>query len=296
MMTVVSYGGGNNSAAMLVGLYEHGERPDAIVFADTGGEKPHTYGHMWEHMQPWLERVGFPSITIVRGSEPRQIQDGSLEGECLRSGTLPSKAYGWGRCSDKWKKRPNEAHTKAMGWTDMGAGAGRAARGAGDGAGDAAGLGGGLLRAHAGVSADGAGEIASESGPGVAKLCVSGEDMMGTIVRDPIEMEPEWPMDLAELFHGRKLAEVLTDETKWVTGLLYGAEVGQVCLIGAACLVTENNDEEDELLRIMGDVIEERFSDRWSRDGIGNFNDDPQTTFEDIQWVCSETDRRWMLR
>ena len=38
MKTIVSYGGGTNSTAMLVGLWERGERPDAIVFADTGGE------------------------------------------------------------------------------------------------------------------------------------------------------------------------------------------------------------------------------------------------------------------
>lgn len=109
---VVSYGGGTNSVAMLIGLHRHGERPDAIVFSDTGGEKPHTYGHLWEHMQPWCERVGFPSITVVRGSMPQQIKDGSLENECLRLGALPSKAYGFGSCSEKWKINPYEKWSK----------------------------------------------------------------------------------------------------------------------------------------------------------------------------------------
>lgn len=104
---VVSYGGGDNSAGMLVGLYERGERPDAIVFADTGGEKPRTYGHLLV-MQAWCERVGFPSITIVRGEQPQQRKDGSLEGECLRLGTVPSRAMGFGSCSDKWKVSPVE--------------------------------------------------------------------------------------------------------------------------------------------------------------------------------------------
>jgi len=45
MSFVVSFGGGTNSTAMLVGMWERGERPDAILFADTGGEKPHTYQH-----------------------------------------------------------------------------------------------------------------------------------------------------------------------------------------------------------------------------------------------------------
>jgi hypothetical protein len=102
---VVSDGGGTNSVAVLVGLHQHGERPDAIVFADTGGEKPHTYEHLWL-MQEWCERVGFPSIQIVRGDQPQQRKDGTLEQECLRLGALPSKSYGFGTCSQKWKIDP----------------------------------------------------------------------------------------------------------------------------------------------------------------------------------------------
>lgn len=112
MTEIVSYGGGNNSAAMLVGLWERGERPDAIVFADTGGEKPHTYGHMWTWMQPWLKRVGFPSITIVRGEQPQQRRDGSLEAQCLRLCAIPSRAFGFGQCSREWKIAPQEKWAK----------------------------------------------------------------------------------------------------------------------------------------------------------------------------------------
>lgn len=108
MRLIVSYGGGDNSAAMVVGLYEHGERPDAIVFADTGGEKPHTYRHIWKWMQPWTERVGFPSITIVRGEQPQQITDGSLEAQQLRLRSIPSRAFGYGQCSREWKIVPQE--------------------------------------------------------------------------------------------------------------------------------------------------------------------------------------------
>jgi len=46
----VSFGGGTNSTAMLIGLWERGIRPDFITFEDTGGEKPHTYKHI-EDMQ-----------------------------------------------------------------------------------------------------------------------------------------------------------------------------------------------------------------------------------------------------
>lgn len=107
MSLVVSYGGGTNSAAMLVGLLQHGERPDAIVFADTGGEKPRTYGHLLV-MQRWCELSGFPSIMVVRGDQPQQVRDGSLMAECVRLGTIPSRAMGFGSCSDKWKVNPVE--------------------------------------------------------------------------------------------------------------------------------------------------------------------------------------------
>lgn len=43
LINIVSFGGGTNSAAMLVGLHQHGIPVDLILFADTGAEQPHTY-------------------------------------------------------------------------------------------------------------------------------------------------------------------------------------------------------------------------------------------------------------
>ena len=40
---VVAYGLGVDSTAMLIGLAHRGIRPDLILFADIGGEKPQTY-------------------------------------------------------------------------------------------------------------------------------------------------------------------------------------------------------------------------------------------------------------
>lgn len=98
-------GGGTNSTAMLVGLWERGMRPDAITFADTGGEKPYTYEHIIT-VNNWLSTVNFPNITVLGPVMPQQKIDKTLEGECLRLGVLPSKAYGFGSCSDKWKLEP----------------------------------------------------------------------------------------------------------------------------------------------------------------------------------------------
>jgi hypothetical protein len=62
---VVSYGMGVDSTAMLVGMHARGIRPDLILFADTGGEKPETYAYE-AVMQRWLASVGFPPITTVK--------------------------------------------------------------------------------------------------------------------------------------------------------------------------------------------------------------------------------------
>jgi hypothetical protein len=113
MKTIVSYGAGTNSTAMLIGCRERGVPIDAITFADTGGEKPHTYDHI-RVMNDWLESNGMPQITIVRGSQPAQVRRGSLEAECLELGTMPSKVYGYGNCSQKWKIDPQNKFDKVF--------------------------------------------------------------------------------------------------------------------------------------------------------------------------------------
>lgn len=86
---------------MLVGMYQRGVRPDAVVFADTGGELPETYRFI-EGFSLWLLDRGFPEITVVR-SEGK-----TLEKDCLDRKTLPSVAFGrqFKSCSDRWKRRP----------------------------------------------------------------------------------------------------------------------------------------------------------------------------------------------
>ena len=45
-MNVVGYGGGTDSTAMLIGLWKHHIPVDLILFADPGGEQPHTYVYL----------------------------------------------------------------------------------------------------------------------------------------------------------------------------------------------------------------------------------------------------------
>jgi hypothetical protein len=103
---VVAYGLGVNSTAMLVEFARRGIRPDLILFADTGGEKPETYAYLGA-IQRYLERARFPPVTTVR-YEPHRAPYRTLEGQCLHTGTLPSLAYGGRSCSLKWKRRPQD--------------------------------------------------------------------------------------------------------------------------------------------------------------------------------------------
>ena len=53
-------------------------------------------------MNEWLRAHGMPPITVVEKMD-RNGNRLTLETECLRSGTLPSIAYGFKRCSQKHK-------------------------------------------------------------------------------------------------------------------------------------------------------------------------------------------------
>jgi hypothetical protein len=77
-----------------------------ILFADTGSEKPETYAYL-EIRRQWLRRVEFPDLIVVRRRGVR-VPDQSLEDQCLRTGTLPSLAYGGKSCSLKWKVAPQD--------------------------------------------------------------------------------------------------------------------------------------------------------------------------------------------
>src|SRR5687767_7702431 len=102
----VAYGLGVDSTAMLIEFVNRGIKPDLILFADTGGEKPETYQYL-DVIQPYLRKVGFPEVTVVRYRPTRAVYD-TLEAQCLHTGTLPSLAYGGKSCSLKYKRSPQD--------------------------------------------------------------------------------------------------------------------------------------------------------------------------------------------
>lgn len=103
---VVAFGGGIDSTAMVIGLIERKEPIDLILFADTGGERPETYQHI-DSFNAWLRERGCVEVQIVRKMKDGQVY--TLEEDCLKNECLPSIAYGFKRCSDHFKIRPQHA-------------------------------------------------------------------------------------------------------------------------------------------------------------------------------------------
>jgi len=108
----VNFGGGVNSTALLLILQKRDLVPAWVLFADTGSERPETYENV-SRVQNWCQQVGFP-FDVVRWIR----KDGSFESvhdNCLRTGYLPSKAYGYSGCTYKWKIQPMAKWRKTQG-------------------------------------------------------------------------------------------------------------------------------------------------------------------------------------
>jgi hypothetical protein len=111
----INFGGGTNSWALALAAYERGLVPDWCLFADTGSETSETYQAV-EAFGAWAASHGFP-FEVVRWIR----KDGSFESiheNCLRTGYLPSKAYGLSGCTSKWKIQPMQKWRREHGLAD----------------------------------------------------------------------------------------------------------------------------------------------------------------------------------
>lgn len=106
---IVAFGGGVDSTAMVIGLVNRNQPIDLILFADTGAERPETYEHI-KYFSKWLKDRNYPEIIVVRKTKDDKVV--TLEQECLDIKALPSIAYGFKRCSDHYKIRPQHKFIK----------------------------------------------------------------------------------------------------------------------------------------------------------------------------------------
>jgi hypothetical protein len=103
---VVNWGGGTNSTAMLVGLLDRGIRPDLVIFADTGAEKPGTYAFL-EEFRAWLAARGLEIVVVQHRTRAGE----TFEQMLARKADVPAIAYGWKTCSTTWKRDPIDVYT-----------------------------------------------------------------------------------------------------------------------------------------------------------------------------------------
>lgn len=119
----INFGGGLNSTALILECMDRNIKPDWILFADTGSELPETIDHVGR-MKELVKNVrpDWPEIATVKWERIRGDIVGfePLHENCLRTRTLPSKAYGLAGCTSKWKVQPMDKWRKQNGF-DKGA-------------------------------------------------------------------------------------------------------------------------------------------------------------------------------
>ena len=103
---LVCYGGGTNSTALLIECVNRNIKVDVILFADTGGEKPHTYAYI-KTFNKWLLDHNMPEITVVKYKN-KHGDLLTLEQDCLNRNSLPALAYGFKTCSQRFKGAPQD--------------------------------------------------------------------------------------------------------------------------------------------------------------------------------------------
>ncbi len=100
-MNIVSFGGGTNSTAMIIGMWQRNMPIDIIFFSDTGAEKPHTYRHI-DAVNTWLAAHGLPKMVILEYTD-KNGERLTLEQDCLIHDGLPGATYGKPNCAAKHK-------------------------------------------------------------------------------------------------------------------------------------------------------------------------------------------------
>ncbi len=105
---VLSYGGGINTVALMVVLVQEKLPLDEVVFADTGGEVPETYGYL-KISREYLDRRGIPFrivLTRKRGSD--DLYDSSWQRK-----VIPSALWRWS--TRDFKVRPIYRYYRSLG-------------------------------------------------------------------------------------------------------------------------------------------------------------------------------------
>ncbi len=97
MGKILCFGAGLQTTALAILLAERKFDVDAVVFSDTGGEKPETYYYLENYIEPLLASI---SVEFIRVQKPGD----NLYEYCWHKQNIPSIKWRW--CTDQWKVRP----------------------------------------------------------------------------------------------------------------------------------------------------------------------------------------------
>jgi hypothetical protein len=113
LLRVLSFGGGVQTTALLVLIAEERlPRPNAIVFSDTGDEKPETYAYLTDVTAPYC--AGHGMEVIVLGPEWRLPSERlTLGAYCFEHRMVPGTWARW--CTHRYKIDPIKRYREAMG-------------------------------------------------------------------------------------------------------------------------------------------------------------------------------------
>ena len=104
VVKILSYGGGVQSTAMILKVLDGElERPDHIVFADTGSEMPHTMITVAE-IEKLVRKAKIPFTTVGR--------DEGLHETYATNNSLP--VVGIRSCTSKWKIEPMKRYMRSI--------------------------------------------------------------------------------------------------------------------------------------------------------------------------------------
>lgn len=101
MDTILSFGAGTQTTALAIMVAERKLEVDAVVFADTGCEKPETYYYIETYIEPLLKSV---SVPFVRVKTERPSDKGNIYDYYWGIQDIPTILFR--RCTDHFKRRP----------------------------------------------------------------------------------------------------------------------------------------------------------------------------------------------
>lgn len=126
MLRVLSFGGGVQSTVLaLMAVKGEIERPDYILFADTGDETRATYGHVWR-VAKYASEHGLPFHVVSAGNIVEDVKSACDPSNGVKTGRVGQPPFFvasehdtdhgrlWRKCSSEYKIKPMEQWVRGI--------------------------------------------------------------------------------------------------------------------------------------------------------------------------------------